>query len=260
MKYLFTFLQRLYFIYAFSIFLIVMLLIFPFVLIASFFGKIRGGNITYRLCMLWGDIVFRLIFIFPKRLFESPHDKNRSYIFVTNHISYVDACLLVMAFRQPLRVLGKIEMTRIPVFGFIYKNVVVTVDRSSLENRAQSFRIIKSLANKGISVLFFPEGTFNKTGNPLKEFYNGAFRVAIETQTPIKPVLFLDTYDIMPGGLASFNPNRGRCRILYLNEIPVTGMTVANVQSLKRKVFDIMSEKLREYKAGWLPPSPKGGL
>jgi 1-acyl-sn-glycerol-3-phosphate acyltransferase len=252
MKLLLKFLQYLYSIYAVAVFTIVMLLIFPFVIMASFLGKIKGGNITYRLCMFWGDLVFPLIFIFPKRSFESPHDKNKPYIFVTNHISYLDACLLVEAFRQPLRILGKIEMTKIPVFGFIYKNAVVTVDRSSIENRAKSIRIIRSLLGKRFSVLFFPEGTFNKTGQPLKEFYNGAFRVAIETQTPIKPVLFLDNFDIMPGGLFSLNPAKGKCRIVYLEEVPVEGLTIRDVTGLKQKVFDIMSKKLKTYKVSWI--------
>ena len=80
-------------------------------------------------------------------------------------------------------------MSKVPVFGFIYRNAIVTVDRSSTGNRAKSVRILKSIIKKGISVLVFPEGTFNMTNQPLKEFYDGAFRVAIETQTPVKPVL-----------------------------------------------------------------------
>jgi 1-acyl-sn-glycerol-3-phosphate acyltransferase len=60
---------------------------------------------------------------------------------------------------------------------------------------------------KGISVLFFPEGTYNETNLPLKSFYSGAFRVAIETQTPLKPVLFLDTYNRMHHqNIFSLNP------------------------------------------------------
>ena len=251
MRFLLKFLQPVYFVYALTVFVAVMLLIFPFVVIASFFGPVRGGNMTYRLCMVWGDLTFPLIFIFTRRLFEVPHDKSRPYIFVTNHTSYLDAGLLVKAFRQPLRILAKIEMTKIPVFGFIYKNAVVTVDRTSVANRARSIEILRSLIKKRISVLFFPEGTFNMTSEPLKDFYNGAFRVAIETQTPVKPVLFLDNFDRMPRGkFTSLTP--GKSRMVYLAEVPVTGMTTADVTVLKQKVFDIMSEKLKEYKASWI--------
>ncbi len=152
------------------------------------------------LCRLWGDIWFPLIFIRIKRIFESPHDKTKPYIFVSNHISNLDAAFLVMAYRQPLRPLGKVEMSKVPVFGFIYKNAIVTVDRGSATDRMKSLRILKSVISKGISVLVFPEGTFNMTNEPVKDFYDGAFRIAIEMQTPVKPVLFLDTYDRMRYG------------------------------------------------------------
>jgi 1-acyl-sn-glycerol-3-phosphate acyltransferase len=136
----------------------------------------------------------------------------------------------------------------VPVFGFIYKYSVVAVNRSSPANRAASIRILKSILSKGISIMVFPEGTFNMGGEPLKEFYDGAFRVAIETQTPIKPVLFLDNYDRMHyRNIFSLTP--GRCRIVYLNEIGIEGYTLAGVGLLKQKVFDIMKQKLVAYGA-----------
>src|SRR5215467_8820730 len=150
----------LYCIYAFLLFVIIMLLLFPLVLVASFFGRIRGGNMIFRLCMLWADLWFPLIFIFPRKVYEAPHDRMKPFIFVVNHISLLDAAILPKAFRQPLRPLGKMEMGQIPLFGFIYRKAVVTVDRSSAANRAKSIRILKSIIRKRISVLFFPEGTY----------------------------------------------------------------------------------------------------
>ena len=251
MYYLLKPFQWLYCIYAFITFVLIMILIFPFAFIASFFGRIRGGNMIWRLCMLWGDIWFPLIFILTKRIYETPHDKSKPYIFVTNHISYLDATYLVKVFRQPVRPLAKAEMSRIPVFGFIYKKAVVAVDRSNTQNRIQSIRILMSIIKKGISVLVFPEGTFNMTNKPLKEFYDGAFRVAIETQTPVKPVLFLDTYSRM-NYKTIFSLNPGRCRAVYLEEVPVQELTIADASKLKEKVFSIMEDKLKEYKAAWI--------
>lgn len=200
--------------------------------------------------MLWADLWFFLVFIWHKKMYEAPHDKSKSYIFVSNHISYIDAAIIPKAYRQPIRPLGKVEMSKVPVFGFIYRNAIVTVDRSSASNRANSVRILKSLINKGISVLVFPEGTFNMTTQPLKDFYDGAFRVAIETQTPVKPVLFLDAYRRMPyESLFSMTP--GRSRIVYLDEIQVTGYTLSDVALLKEEVFALMERKLVEYGAAW---------
>jgi 1-acyl-sn-glycerol-3-phosphate acyltransferase len=204
--------------------------------------------------MLWADLWFPLVFIFPQKLYDAPHDKTKPYIFVINHTSLLDAAILPKAFRQPVRPLGKVEMSRIPVFGFIYKKAIVTVDRGNAANRMKSIRILKSVIGKGISVLFFPEGTYNKTHQPLKDFYNGAFRVAVETQTPIKPVLFLDSYARMPyQNVTLLNP--GRCRIIFLDEIGVAGFTTKDTEILKRKVFEIMEAKLKEYKVSWATAS-----
>jgi len=241
----------LYWIYAVVLFVALMLLIFPFVIIASFFGRIRGGNMILRLCMFWADIWFSLVFIRVKKIYEAPHDKSKPYIFISNHISWLDAAIIVKAYRQNIRPLGQVEMSKIPIFGFIYKNAIVSVDRSSAENRAKSVDILKSVISKGISVLVFPEGGFNMTHKPLKEFYDGAFRIAIETQTPIKPVLFLDADERM-NNKSIFSLNPGRCRIVYMNEIPVQGMTVNDIPALKEKAYKMIEDKLIEYKVSWI--------
>ena len=243
--------QWIYSLYGLIIFVAIMLLILPFAFMASFFGRIKGGNMILRLCMLWADIWFPLVLIFAKKKFESPHDKTKPYIFVSNHIAYIDSAVLVKAYRQPVRPLGKVEMSNVPLFGFIYRKAIVAVDRSSAVNRAESIRILKSIISKGISVLVFPEGTFNMTDKPLKDFYDGAFRLAIETQTAVKPVLFLDTYDRMHyKSIFSLTP--GKCRILYLEEIPVNGLKIDDVPWLKQKVYGIMEKKLIEHKVSWI--------
>lgn len=250
MKLLLMPLKWLYSIYAFLSFVAVMLLIFPFALISTFFGKIRGGNMVFWLCMRWADIWFFLIFIWHRKIYEAPHDKQRPYIFVSNHISYIDAAIIPKALRQPARPLGKAEMSKVPIFGLIYRNAIVTVDRSSVSNRAKSIRILKSLINKGISVMVFPEGTFNMGTTPLKDFYDGAFRVAIETQTPVKPVLFLDAYRRMPYE-SLFHMSPGISRILYLEEVQVAGYTLSDLPKLKAEVYSLMEQKLVAYNYAW---------
>lgn len=251
MKYLLRPLQWLYCLYALATFVAVMLLVIPLVFAGSFFGKIKGGNFIYRVCCFWADAWFLLVGIWHKNLYESPHNKKRQYIFVANHISYIDAPVIAKTLRQPVRALGKVEMSKIPLFGFIYRNAIVTVDRSSASHRAQSVRILKSVIRRGISIFIFPEGTFNETHRPVKDFFDGAFRIAIETQTPIKPILFLDAYARWHyGSLFSLRP--GRSRSVFLAEIPVAGLTLHDLPVLKQQVHELMAQKLVEYKADWI--------
>ena len=247
-----SFVGFIYSIYAFALFLLFMFLIFPFIIIASFFGRETGGNIIYILCRFWADTCLLLWGIRHKNLYEAPHDPSHPCIFVFNHISYMDIPILMAAFRyQHIRVLGKAEMTRIPIFGFIYKNAVVTVDRSSAANRAKSVMTLKSVIKKNISVVIAPEGTFNTGHQPLKEFYDGAFKIAIETETPIKPVIFLDAYDRLHyRSIFSLTP--GRSRAVYLEEIKTTGLAGADLDALKQKVYNAMEAALIKYKASWI--------
>jgi 1-acyl-sn-glycerol-3-phosphate acyltransferase len=242
-------------------FLLVMILIFPFVIIGSFFGPIRGGNFIYRLLHLWGDIWFFLAGMPTRFQLAQPHtqppDPQKQYVFVANHVSNLDAAFLVKVIRQPFRPLGKIELVKVPVFGYIYKVAVVTVDRGDASHRSKSIRNLKSIIRKGISILIFPEGTFNETGLPLKEMYDGAFRLAIETQTPIKPVIFPDTYARMQGDKV-FTLNPGVCRAIWLDEVPVEGYTLADLPRLKEQVRVVMSTALEAANASWIRVNPQG--
>lgn len=245
-------LQAIFTVYAFALFTAFLLVIFPLVIVASFFGKVRGGNFIYKLCKGWTYCMYPLIGMWHKNIYEAPHDTRRQYVFVFNHISFMDIPVIMAAIRwQHFRVLGKAELAKIPVFGFLYRQAVVMVDRSSAENRAKSVRQLKSIINKGISVVIAPEGTFNTTHQALKEFYDGAFKVAIETQTPIKPILFLDAYDRL-GYESIFSLTPGKTRAVYLEEVNVDGLTLDNVQELKMKVYKMMEDKLIEYRASWI--------
>jgi 1-acyl-sn-glycerol-3-phosphate acyltransferase len=201
--------------------------------------------------MLWGDLWYFLIGIRHKNIYESPLEKDKQYIFVANHISYLDAPMIVKSLRRPIRALGKSEMSKVPVFGFIYRRAVVMVDRRDAERRAQSVRILKSVLRRGISVFIFPEGTFNLTKKPLKSFFDGAFRIAIETQTPIKPLLFLDAYNRM-NHKSIFSLNPGKSRTIFLETIDVDRYTMADVERLKQDVYALMERKLIEYGARWI--------
>ncbi len=248
MKVFRKFTRLIFTIYAFTIFIALMLLLFPFVILASFFGKVRGGNMIYRICLLWTDISMFAWGISHRNIYEAPYLKDHPVIFVFNHISYIDIPLLFKAFRKrPVRILGKAELAKAPVFGYIYRNAVVMVDRDSEEARLRSVRLLKRVLTKDISIVIAPEGTFNTTGMPLKEFYNGAFKIAVETNTPIQPVILPDAYDRFNyHSILSLTP--GRSRAVFLPEV-LPGKDAA---LLKQHVFDEMEAALIKYKASWI--------
>lgn len=258
MKILLKPLQILYVIYAMVLFVVTMFIVIPFVVIASFFGKIKGGNVVMRIVHWWADVWLFLIGIFHKRIVEQEIREHQPYIFVSNHNSYMDIPQMLKAIRSPLRILGKAETGKIPLFGIIYNAAVVTVLRGSAQNRARSVKTLKTVLSKEISIYIAPEGTFNMTDKPLIDFYDGAFRLAIETETPIKPMLFLDSVDRLHWR-SVFDMTPGKLRTVYLEEISPEGYSPFEVDQLKQKVYAVMEQKLIEYKASWIkPPSPKG--
>jgi 1-acyl-sn-glycerol-3-phosphate acyltransferase len=246
------FLSKIYTIYALFWFAFFTLLAFPLVIIFSFFGKRRGGNLICGMGWVWADCWYFLLGIRHENILESPYDPEQNYIFLVNHISYMDIpCLFKAIRKQPFRVLGKEEIKKIPVFGFIYSRGAVMVDRGSTQRRAKSVRALKSLLKHRISIGIFPEGTFNETGKPLKAFYDGAFRIAIETQTSVKPVLFLDNYNLL-NYHELLSLKRGKSRAVFLEEISPEGYSLQQIALFKQKVFTIMENKLKAYRASWI--------
>lgn len=239
-------------IYGFIIFLGLMFILLPLFIWSFLQSPVKGGNLLYRICRFWADAFFFLLAIRHWNIYEEPHNKNMEYIFVSNHISYLDIPMMMKVVRgQHVRILGKAEMSKIPVFGSIYKRGAVTIDRKNPEARFKSVKKLIAFIHKKISVFICPEGTFNTTHQPLKNFYDGAFRIAIETQKPIRPILFLDTYDRLNyNSIFSLNP--GKCRGVYLSQTSTAGLTIHDVPFLKHKIYNQMEEALVRYHAGWI--------
>ena len=241
-----------YCLYALLLFIAGILCVLPFVAVFSLYGTRRGGNWIYRVCRWWDVAWLTLTGIRHRNLYESRPDPGRQYIFIANHISYLDIPMILRAVkRDSIRILGKVEMAKVPLFGYIYSRAVVMVDRRNALERSRSVRELKGVLSTGISIFIFPEGTFNETGRPLKEFYDGAFRIAIETQTPLQPILFLGTYDLMHyRSLLSLRP--GRFQSVFLPPVEVEGLGMGDVAALKERVYRLMEEALLRYGAPWV--------
>jgi 1-acyl-sn-glycerol-3-phosphate acyltransferase len=86
---------------------------------------------------------------------------------------------------------------------------------------------------------------------PLKEMYDGAFKLAIETGKPLQPILYLDAFDRMHYR-HFFTLTPGRSRSIYLEPIDPADYPNADHKALKKIAEEKMSSKLIEYKASWI--------
>jgi 1-acyl-sn-glycerol-3-phosphate acyltransferase len=211
-------------------------------------GKEKLSNRIYLICRYWSKVLYFFLGVKHIEIYESVHNFSKPHIFVGNHNSYMDIPPIVQLKHQPIKPLGKFESSKIPIFGWIYKEAVVMVDRSNPEKRAQSLRNLKMALLNKVSIFIFPEGTFSMTQEqPLKSFFNGAFKLAIEMNTPIQPILLLDTVERMHfDSIFSLTP--GKSRVVYLETVQVDGYSMDDVEALKSKVYKMMDEGLRRYR------------
>jgi 1-acyl-sn-glycerol-3-phosphate acyltransferase len=228
-----------YAIYAVITFVLLFLLFFPLFIVLSFF-KAWGRKTIWRIIQLWSYIWFYLIAMPVRREYIQRPDRKKQYIVIANHWSYLDTAMIFRAIPFYARPLAKYELSKIPLFGFLYKTMAIIVDRENPESRLKSLHLLKhTIEAEKTSIFIFPEGTFNETNEPLKSFYDGAFRIAIETQTPILPVLFPDTRKRWH--YRSFWAwSAGISRAVFLPEIDVRNYSTNDVAALREKTHQAM--------------------
>jgi 1-acyl-sn-glycerol-3-phosphate acyltransferase len=162
--------------------------------------------------------------------------KGENYVVVCNHNSLMDPPVSARGIPGPHKTIAKVEMANIPVFGIIYKRGSVLVDRKSEESRRASYGKMKEVLAQGLHMCIYPEGTRNKTREPLQRFHDGAFRLAVDMQKPIIPALIFNSAKAMPRKPPFFFwPTR--IEMHFLPAIPVAGKTV---QQVKDEAFEVM--------------------
>jgi 1-acyl-sn-glycerol-3-phosphate acyltransferase len=216
-----------------------MLILLPGIVLPFFFGA-RLGVVGYFFLYLWSWIFSQLTFIRYKFHGREKFVKDKSYIFVSNHTSFLDIPGIAMIIPGQFRPLAKKELKKIPVFGWIAQAATIIVDRSSPESRKKSIDHLKLFLKQGISILIFVEGTQNRTKEILQPFHDGAFRIAVDTQQPILPMVIIGAGKLMPPGTIRLRP--GRIHIFVGDEIATAGLTAKNVPELKQQTFDAMKK------------------
>lgn len=207
-------------VYGIALFLLMMLLSIPYIL---FNMAIAPGKHALRRNIWYLHHVFTAVFFFLTgvrirlRGLEKI-DRLQSYVIVCNHKTAIDFIANGYAFPGIFRFLAKQELQRIPIFGFVVKKMCLTVDRKSAASRMQSVVALKKELEEGVSVFIYPEGTRNKTKAPLAAFYDGAFRLAMQTAAPILPMVIHNADTICSPGKLDYWP--GVLEISFGDPIP----------------------------------------
>lgn len=161
----------------------------------------------------------------------------QNYIITCNHRSLMDVPITSPGIPGANKTIAKASMARIPLFGIIYKRGSILVDRRSDASRKDSYRAMRWVLETGMHMCIYPEGTRNRTNKPLKDFHDGAFRLAADSGKPIMPTVILGTDKVLPSDKSFwFWPSRLEMHFLK----PVEMTPGVNAATLKEKVFRIM--------------------
>ncbi|MGB3467455.1 MAG: lysophospholipid acyltransferase family protein [Cyclobacteriaceae bacterium] len=239
MKKLILFIYLLWVGLVFTTFMIILL---PVFILPILLGQ-KYGYITYIGLYLWSRIFSILTFIHYKSIGLKNFDHKRSYIYTSNHTSFLDIPGVVRAIPGQFRPLAKKELLKVPVFGWIVNVACVLVDRSSPESRKESGKLLKERIKAGISLLIFAEGTQNRSKELMLPFYDGAFRISKDTDTEILPMVILNAGKLMPPGKINVRPGK----ILIVFGEPISPDQFRTPTEMKEYVRNIMLKMISDY-------------
>ena len=185
---------------------------------------------------LWMWLFLTPSLVFRRTTNKKVVQKGKNYVLVCNHNSFMDVFATNPFVPNVSKTIAKAEFAKVPVLGSIYTWGSVLVDRRSAQSRQRSYLEMKETLEKGMDMLFFPEGTRNKTNKPLGKFQNGAFKLAVDMQKEIVPMVIFNTRKILPAD-KKFYMLPGIIKLHYLPPVSPKGKTA---EALCKEVFDIM--------------------
>ena len=227
-----------------SLFLISAML-FPFTfllwLLTVLFDKRRF--LLHKATCIWGDLVLG-INPYWKTHVEGRNkiDPKETYVIVSNHQSGADILVLFRLYRH-YKWVAKQSLFYYPFIGWNmwlngYISIVRTRGRSKLMMMDKAANAVKA----GNSVMLFPEGTRTQDGN-LQPFKTGAFRLALDTKSPILPVVIKGTYFAINKNSLLIHKNHN-IRLVVLDPIPYEEIAQMDPKEIAGKVHDLVQDEL----------------
>ena len=173
-------------------------------------------------------------------------DPRRPYVVVANHESFVDI-LLISHLPWEMKWLSKEDFFKYPLVGWLMRMAGdIKLVRGERDSVIAAMSACKDRLNHKVSVMIFPEGTRTLDGE-LQQFKTGAFRLAIETGTPVLPLAVHGARPALRKGDWRFGVADAEVRVL--EPIDTTGMTMDDLSSLRDTVHDRISAELVLMKA-----------
>jgi 1-acyl-sn-glycerol-3-phosphate acyltransferase len=218
-------------------FIITFLLIFLPSMIAWLIPGAAGQHYFIIVSRIWMSVWLPLVGCPVKIKGKEQFKKGETYIVTCNHNSLMDVPLSSPFIPGPNKTIAKSTFAKVPLFGFFYMKGSLLVNRKSETSRRQSFDKMKAILQRGIHMCIYPEGTRNRTDEPLKKFHDGAFRLAVATGNSIIPAVIFNTKKVLPVH-KSFWFWPARLEMHFLPPVPVQDLTP---EQLKQRVFAIMT-------------------
>ncbi|MDQ1330685.1 MAG: 1-acyl-sn-glycerol-3-phosphate acyltransferase [Thermodesulfobacteriota bacterium] len=219
--------------------------IFGILAILASFVDLKG-RLPHKVAGIWARSILAASPIEVTVTGLSNIDPAKSYVYMSNHQSNYDIPVLLGHLPVQFRWLAKIELFRIPLFGYAMKRAgYICIDRSNRESAFESLKKAAGIIRDGVSVMIFPEGTRSRDGN-IGSFKKGGFVLAIESGVPILPVIIRGTFSVMPKSRLLIKP--GKVTLEILKPVETTGFTRETKDALMEKIGNIMREHVEAEK------------
>lgn len=224
--------------------IIPIVIMFPFLMVSI--STKKGYPYFFKMARIWSKFTLFGMGFYYKIDKEQELEARKNYILIANHTSMIDIMLMFVTIQKPFVFVGKKELAKIPLFGFFYKRTAILVDRECSQSRGKVFESAQKRIDQGLNICIFPEGKVPSDESiVLDEFKNGAFRLAIDHQLTIVPLVFLDNKKRYSYTIFSGKP--GLLRVKILPFIENNNKTKSNVSEIREQSWDLIYKELMKF-------------
>jgi 1-acyl-sn-glycerol-3-phosphate acyltransferase len=170
-------------------------------------------------------------------------DPQQSYVFISNHRSYLDTAAMFGFLNRRIGILAKKELLKVPILGYGMGYVnIMAIDRSNKERALATVQAATERLRSGISFGVYAEGTRARPGEFLP-FKKGAFYMAVEAGVPIVPIVMKNTDVLMGKGTGV--ARTGTIEMILLPPVETRGLSSdTDVESLVKEVHALIEKEL----------------